>query len=70
MLGPITDARVECSKKTFKDGSSPVLVRVDDNFVFEVNKEKLLNEHVGGFVEAAGEPKEKDGRVNSVRQTH
>ena len=63
MLGPIVDSRVECSQKTFKEGSSPVLVRVDDNFVFEVNKEKQLKEYIGGFVEATGEPKEKDGRM-------
>ena len=62
MLGPITTARQECSVKTFKDGSNAVLVRLDDNTVFSVNKEKMVKEHVGGFGEAAGEVKVKSGR--------
>lgn len=69
MVGPITDSRVECSQKTLKEGSSPVLVRVGDNLVFEVNKQKMLKEHIGNFVEATGEPKEKDGsmKLESVK---
>ena len=63
MVGPIVDSRVECSRTTYKDGSNPVLVRADDNFVFAVNKDKLIKEYVGGFVEATGEPKEKDGTM-------
>src|SRR5688572_20028634 len=55
MLGPITTARVDCSVKTYKDGSNPVLVRLTDNTVFDVNKQKLLKDHVGGFGVARSE---------------
>ena len=69
MLGPITDPRMECTRSTYKDGSDPVLVRLKDNFVFEIDKEKMVKEHVANFVDANGEPKEKDGRIKlkSVR---
>jgi osmotically-inducible protein OsmY len=63
MLGAISPERIECSQSTYKQGDLPALVRLSDNFVFEVNKTKMLKEHVGGFVEATGEPKEKDGRI-------
>jgi hypothetical protein len=63
MLGAISPERIECSQTTYKQGAAPELVRLSDNFVFEVNKPKMLKEHVGKFVEATGEPKEKDGRI-------
>ncbi len=63
MLGPITPERIECSLTTHKQGAAPQLVRLTDNLVFEVNKTKMLKDHVGKFVEATGEPKEKDGRL-------
>jgi osmotically-inducible protein OsmY len=63
MLGAISPERIECSQTTHKQGAAPALVRLSDNFVFEVNKTKMLKEHVGKFVEATGEPKEKDGRI-------
>jgi osmotically-inducible protein OsmY len=63
MLGPISTERVACSQKTFKDGSNPVLVRLDDNTVFDVNKQKLVKEHVGGFGVATGEVKVKSGTM-------
>ncbi len=63
MLGPITPERIECSQTTHKQGAAPQLVRLTDNLVFEVNKTKMLKDHVGKFVEATGEPKEKDGRL-------
>lgn len=63
MLGPISPERIECSQSTHKEGAAPQLVRLSDNLVFEVNKTKMLKEHVGKFVEATGEPKEKDGRI-------
>lgn len=63
MLGPITTSRVDCSMKTYKDGSNPVLVRLDDNTVFAVNKEKLVKDHVGGFGQATGEVKVKSGTM-------
>ena len=31
MLGPINPARMECSQKTYKDGSNAVVVRLRDN---------------------------------------
>ena len=46
MLGPITSERIGCSQQTHKDGALPVLVRLSDNTVFEVNKQKMLKEHV------------------------
>jgi hyperosmotically inducible protein len=61
MLGPITLARAECSVQTYKQGSNPVLVRLEDNTVFDINKQKLIREHVGGFGEASGEAKVKSG---------
>ena len=63
MLGPISPERVECSRSTYKEGSNPVLVRLQDNLVFEVNKEKMFREVVGELVAATGETKEKDGRI-------
>ncbi|HET9216218.1 MAG TPA: BON domain-containing protein [Terriglobia bacterium] len=63
MLGPITTARVDCSVQTHKDGSNPVLVRLDDNTVFDPNKPKLVKDHVGGFGEATGEVKVKSGTM-------
>jgi len=63
MLGPVSPERMECSQTTFKQGAQPALVRLTDNLVFEVNKPKMLKELVGTFVEATGEPKEKDGRI-------
>jgi hyperosmotically inducible protein len=63
MLGPISPERIECSRTTYKKGSGPVLVRLRDNFVFEVSKQKMLKEVVGELVEAAGELNEKDGRM-------
>jgi osmotically-inducible protein OsmY len=63
MLGPITTSRVDCSVKTFKQGSNPVLVRLDDNTLLSVNKEKMLRDHVGGFGEAVGEIRGNSGTM-------
>jgi len=63
MLGPITDSRVQCSLQTVKEGSSPVLVRLKDNVVLTVNKQKMIKEHVGKFAEVNGEAKLKAGTV-------
>ena len=63
MLGPISPERIECSQSTHKQGAAPQIVRLTDNLVFEVNKTKMLKDYVGKFVEATGEPKEKDGRI-------
>lgn len=63
MLGPISPERVECSRSTHKQGSAPLLVRLQDNTLFEVNKQKMLKELVGDLVDATGEVNEKDGRI-------
>ena len=63
MLGPISTARVECSQKTYKEGSDPVLVRLNDNVVFSVNKTKMVKEHVGKLAEITGEAKLKSGTI-------
>jgi len=63
MLGPITQSRVECSQKTYKDGSNAVLVRLTDNTVFSVNKEKLLKERVGQLATVTGQAKVKSGTM-------
>jgi osmotically-inducible protein OsmY len=64
MLGPITSSRVECSQKTNKEGSNPVLVRLKDNTVFDVNKQKMVKDYVGKFAEVTGEAKSKSGTMN------
>ena len=63
LLGPITTDRTECSKKTFEEGSDPVLVRLSNNMVFEINKPKMVKEFVGQLAEATGELNVKDGRI-------
>jgi hyperosmotically inducible protein len=63
MLGPITAPRLECSKSTFKDGCEPVLVRLSNNMVFTVNKQKMLKEYVGQLADVTGEAKVKNGTM-------
>jgi hyperosmotically inducible protein len=63
MLGPITEPRVQCSKTTDKDGAEPVLVRLRNNMVFTVNKQKMIRPLVGQLAEAYGEPKPKNGTM-------
>ena len=63
MVGPISPERIECSRSTHKAGSEAVLVRLQDNTVFEVNKQKMLKEVVGELVQATGETNVKDGRI-------
>jgi hyperosmotically inducible periplasmic protein len=63
MLGPINSARVECSQKTHKDGSGPVLVRLTDNTVLEVNKQKMINKLVGQLADVSGELNLRDGTI-------
>jgi len=61
MLGPITDARMQCSKDTHKQGSNAVLIRLADNLVIDVNKTKMINPLISQLVSATGELKVKDG---------
>lgn len=63
MLGPITPERIECSQSTFKEGSNPVLVRLANNMVLTVNKEKTIKPLVGQLASVSGEIKPKDGTV-------
>jgi hyperosmotically inducible periplasmic protein len=63
MLGPITDSRIACSQKTHKDGSDPVLIRLQDNTVFGVNKPKMVKDYVGKLAEITGEAKSKSGTI-------
>src|SRR4051794_28155785 len=65
MLGPISAARVECSQKTHKDGSNPVLVRLRDNLVLEPTKAKPFNPLVGKFAQVSGEVKIKDSKLKT-----
>ena len=63
MLGPITSDRMECSQKTHKDGAGPVLVRLSNNMVLNVNKDKMINKLVGQLANVSGELKVKSGEV-------
>jgi hypothetical protein len=63
MLGPITPERIACSQKAQKEGAIPALVRLQDNTVFNVNKEKMVKELVGKFAEVTGEAKLKSGTI-------
>ena len=63
MLGPITPSRIECSQKTAKDNNEPVLVRLQNNMVLTVNKEKMIKPLVGQLAEVSGELKVKSGTL-------
>jgi osmotically-inducible protein OsmY len=63
MLGQITTARIACSQQTNKDGSDPVLVRLSNNMVLDVNKEKMINSLVGQLVNVSGELRVKNAEL-------
>lgn len=63
MLGPITEARMQCSKDSHKQGSNSVLVRLGDNLLLEVNKTKMIDPLISQIVSANGEVIAKDGRM-------
>ena len=63
MLGPITPERIACSQKAQKEGAVPALVRLQDNTIFLVNKEKMVKDLVGKFAEVTGEAKVKSGTI-------
>ena len=63
MLGPITPERKACSEKMGKDGNEPTLVRLSNNMVFAVNKQKMIKTMVGQLVEASGNIKVKAGTM-------
>jgi len=63
MLGPITASRVECSQKTYKEGAEAVLVRLSNEMVLSVNKDKMINKLVGQLVDVTGQLKVNDGEI-------
>lgn len=69
MSGPISEARVNCSTSTAKDGATPVLVRLQNNMVLEVDKEKMIRKLVGQFLLATGQVKAKNGTMKLAEVT-
>src|SRR3954454_4848723 len=63
MLGPITESRIGCTQQTAKDKAQPVLVRLSNNMVFTVNKQKLIEPLSGQFAEVSGSFKPKNGTM-------
>jgi hyperosmotically inducible periplasmic protein len=63
MFGPITPSRIGCSQKTAEQKAEPVLVQLNNNMIFAVNKQKLLQPLVSQFAEATGEAKAKSGSM-------
>ena len=63
MLGPISPARTECSQQTVKDGADLALVRLLNNMVFSVNKQKMVKPMVGQLAEVAGDWNLKSGTM-------
>jgi osmotically-inducible protein OsmY len=63
MVGPITQSRVQCSQQTAKDKPEPVLVRLSNNMVFSVNKQKTIEPLVGQFAQVSGKIKAKNGTM-------
>lgn len=66
MLGPVTDSRIACSRSTVKDGSEPVLVRLRNNLVLSVNKDKMIRPLVGQLASVTGQLKAQNGTVKLV----
>jgi len=63
MLGPVTESRIECSRSTVKEGAQAVLVRLRNNLVVTVNKDKMIRPLVGQLAEVTGELKAENGTV-------
>jgi len=63
MLGPITPERRGCTQQMGKDKNEPVLVRLSNNMVFAVNKQKMIEKMVGQLAEASGDIKVKAGTM-------
>jgi len=63
MLGPITAQRIACSRQTYKDGSEPVLARLSNYMILNVNKEKMIKDLVGQLVNVSGELKVNNAEV-------
>jgi hyperosmotically inducible periplasmic protein len=63
MPGPITPSHIECSQRSGKEKVQPVLVRLSNNMIFSVNKEKMLQPLVSQLAEASGQLKVKNGSM-------
>lgn len=63
MLGPINSARVDCSQRTFKEGSDAVLVRLSNSMIFEINKPKMVHELVGQVAQVSGQANVNSGEI-------
>lgn len=63
LLGPITEERIKCSVDTLKEGSDPVVVRLSDNMVINVNKQKMIKDLAGKLANVAGNLDEENGRI-------
>lgn len=63
MLGHITQSRLSCSTQTAKDKPDTVLVRLSNNMVLSVNKQKMIQPLVGQFAEVTGTVKAKAGTM-------
>lgn len=63
MLGPITPERMACSAKMGKEKNELLLVRLSNNMLFTVNKQKLIENMAGQLAEASGEVNIKAGTM-------
>jgi hypothetical protein len=63
LLGPITEERIKCSVDTMKEGSDSVVVRLSDNMVISVNKQKMIKDLAGKLASVAGDLDEENGRI-------
>ena len=69
MLGPITSAHVGVRPKASKEGSESVLVRLSNDMVLGVNKNKMIKHLVGQLIDVSGELKVNDSEVKLQRVT-
>jgi hyperosmotically inducible periplasmic protein len=63
MLGPVTSERIACSQQTHKEGSDPILVRLSNNMVLDVNKDNMIKNLVGQLADVSGQINAKNGTV-------
>lgn len=63
MLGPITPERMACSEKMGKEKNELLLVRLSNNMLFTVNKQKMIENMAGQLAEASGVVNVKAGTM-------
>jgi osmotically-inducible protein OsmY len=63
MLGLIDQPRISCTMSTAKEGAQPVLIRMANNMVLDVNNQKKIKKLTGQFMQATGWVKAKDGTM-------